>query len=162
MWKTGHSLIKAKMKEEGMPLGGEMSGHIFFKDGFYGFDDGIYVSLRLTQYLSSQRKSLAELVDSLPQYVSTPEIRIGCPDDDKFHVVEKMKEDFKKAYRVVDVDGARVEFGDGWGLIRVSNTQPILVLRFEAKTQSRLDEIQRLFKEKLMDFPSVHVDELGS
>lgn len=160
MWKTGHSLIKAKMKEEGMPLGGEMSGHIFFKDGFFGFDDGIYVSLRLTQFLSTQEKSLGELVDQLPQYVSTPEIRIGCPDEDKFRVVEAVKKDFQENYHVIDVDGARVEFVDGWGLIRVSNTQPILVLRFEAKTETRLNEIRDLFKQKLMAFPTVRVNEL--
>ncbi len=162
MWKTGHSVLKAKMKETGAPFAGEMSGHIFFKDGYFGFDDGIYVSFRLTQYLSAQQKTLSELVDELPHYHSTPEIRITCPDDDKFKVVENLKEDFKKDYHVIEVDGARVEFGDGWGLVRVSNTQPILVLRFEAKSEARLNEIKALFKTKLSAFPTVHVDEMDN
>lgn len=160
MWMTGHSILKAKMKETGAPFAGEMSGHIFFKDGYFGFDDGIYVSFRLVQYLSTQEKTLAELVDELPQYHSTPEIRITCPDEDKFDVVEKLTADFKKEYDVIDVDGARVEFGDGWGLVRVSNTQPILVLRFEAKTKARLEEIRELFREKLSAYPTVAVDEM--
>ena len=160
MWKTGHSLIKKKMKEDGAPLAGEMSGHIFFKDGYFGFDDGIYVSFRLVQYLSSQEKKLSELVDELPQFVSTPEIRITCPDEHKFDVVKKMTEDFKKEFDVIDIDGARVQFGDGWGLVRASNTQPILVLRFEAKTQKRLKEIQTIFKERLSIFPVVKVEEM--
>jgi phosphomannomutase / phosphoglucomutase len=160
MWKTGHSLIKQKMKELGSPLSGEMSGHIFFKDGFFGFDDGIYVSFRLVELLSRETKTLAEMVDELPQFVSTPEIRITCPDEDKFSVVDKLTEDFKKEFKVVDVDGARVQFGDGWGLVRVSNTQPILVLRFEAKTEKRLKEIKQLFIDRLSRFPTVAVDEL--
>ena len=160
MWKTGHSLLKAKMKETGAPLAGEMSGHIFFKDGFFGFDDGIYVSLRLVQFLSTQDKTLAELIDELPQYHATPELRITCPDEDKFRVVQQLTEAFKKEFKVIDVDGARVEFGDGWGLVRVSNTQPLLVLRFEAKTESRLNEIRDLFKERLSKYPTVKVDEI--
>jgi phosphomannomutase/phosphoglucomutase len=160
MWKTGHSLIKKKMKEEGAPLAGEMSGHIFYKDGYYGYDDGIYTSFRLVQLLSQQDKKLSELVDALPRFFSTPEIRITCPDEDKFHVVKKITEDFKKEYNVIDVDGARVLFGDGWGLVRVSNTQPILVLRFEAKSEKRLEEIRDLFRKKLSAFPTVQVDEL--
>lgn len=160
MWKTGHSLIKKKLKETGAPLAGEMSGHIFFEDGYFGFDDGIYVSFRLMQYLSTQEKSLGELVDELPKFVSTPEIRIGCPDEDKFDVVRRITEDFKKSYEVIDIDGARVLFGDGWGLVRASNTQPILVLRFEAKTEQRLEEIRRVFREKLSVFKMVEVDAL--
>lgn len=160
MYKTGHSLIKAQMKETGSPFAGEMSGHIFFKDGYFGFDDGIYVSFRLVQYLSTQDKSLAELVDELAQYPSTPEIRIGCPDEDKFEVVEKLTAEFKKEYEVNDIDGARVEFGDGWGLVRVSNTTPLLVLRFEAKTKERLEEIRELFKEKLSAYPTVAVEDI--
>lgn len=160
MWKTGHSLLKAKMKESGAPLAGEMSGHIFFKDGFFGYDDGIYVSFRLVQYLSEQDKTLDQLIDELPQYHATPEMRITCPDEDKFDVVKKLTEDFKKDFKVNDIDGARVEFGDGWGLVRVSNTQPILVLRFEAKTEARLEEIKSLFKKKLSEFPTVSVNEM--
>lgn len=160
MWKTGHSLIKKKMKEEGAPLAGEMSGHIFFKDGYFGFDDGIYASFRLVQYLSTQRKKLSELVGELPQFISTPEIRIACPDEDKFEVVKRLTEAFKQEYEIIDVDGARVLFGDGWGLVRASNTQPILVLRFEAKTEERLAQIRNVFREKLSLFPMVKVEEL--
>ena len=160
MWKTGHSLIKKKMKEEGTLLAGEMSGHIFFKDSYFGFDDGIYVSLRLAAFLSRQKKTVSALVDELPRFVSTPEIRISCPDEKKFDVIKKLVSDFKAEYRVIDVDGARVEFGDGWGLVRASNTQPALVMRFEAKTDSRLEEIKQLFREKLSKFPSVSVHEM--
>ncbi len=160
MWKTGHSLIKKKMREENAPLAGEMSGHIFYSDGYFGYDDGIYTSFRLVQFLSEQDRSLGELVDELPHYVSTPELRITCTDEDKFEVVRKLTEEFKKEYEVIDVDGARVLFGDGWGLVRASNTQPILVLRFEAKTEERLDEIREMFKERLSKFPSVKVEEL--
>lgn len=161
MWMTGHSLIKKKMKEENAPIAGEMSGHIFFKDGYFGFDDGIYVSLRLVQLLSSQDKTLGQLVDALPQFVTTPEIRITCPDEDKFEVIRKLVGDFKKNYKVIDVDGARVEFGDGWGLVRASNTQPKLVLRFEAKTADRLNTIKDLFKQRLSKFPMIDLSELG-
>lgn len=159
MWKTGHSLLKAKMKEVGAPLAGEMSGHIFFKDGYFGYDDGIYVSFRFVQFLSSQQKPLDQLVDALPQFVSTPEIRVECPDEDKFRIVEALVSMFRKEYPVIDVDGARVLFGDGWGLVRASNTQPILVLRFEAKTPSRLEEIRSIFMEKLSQFPQVRLGE---
>lgn len=160
MWMTGHSLIKKKLKDSGAPLAGEMSGHIFFKDGFFGFDDGIFVSFRLVQYLSSREKTLSELVDALPVYVSTPEIRIDCPDEDKFGIVEQLTRSFRKEYEVIDIDGARVLFGDGWGLVRVSNTQPILVMRFEAKTEARLEEIRTLFRERLSAFPSVRVEQM--
>jgi phosphomannomutase/phosphoglucomutase len=160
MWMTGHSLIKKKMKEEGVLLAGEMSGHIFFKDGFFGYDDGIYVSLRLASFLSRQKKTVSALVEELPRFVSTPEIRITCPDERKFEVIEKLTNDFKASYHVIDVDGARVEFGDGWGLVRASNTQPALVMRFEAKTGSRLEEIKNIFREKLSKYPSVGVHEM--
>ena len=160
MWKTGHSLIKKHMHQTGAPLAGEMSGHIFFKDGFFGFDDGIYVSFRLVQLLSRQNKKLSELVDQLPAFISTPEIRIACPDDKKFGVVDELIKEFKTEYDVIDIDGARVLFGDGWGLVRVSNTQPILVLRFEAKTEERLKEIKNIFKDKLSKYPFVAVNEI--
>lgn len=162
MWKTGHSIIKEKMRNEKAPLAGEMSGHIFFKDGYFGYDDGIFSSFRLLQYLSKQEQTLGEIIDQLPQFYSTPEIRIDCPDEKKFKIVEELKEDFKKDYEVIDVDGARVLFGDGWGLVRVSNTQPLLVLRFEAKTEDRLKEMIALFKKKLSKYPSVAVDEIDN
>ncbi len=162
MWKTGHSIIKEKMRNEDSPLAGEMSGHIFYKDGYFGYDDGIYTSFRLLQYLSEQNQTLGEIIAQLPQFYSTPEIRIACPDDKKFMVVEKLKEDFKKKYDVIEIDGARVLFGDGWGLVRVSNTQPILVLRFEAKTEKRLQEMVTLFKKKLTEFPYVSTKEMNA
>ena len=145
---------------ENRPLPHQEKNHIFFKDGYFGFDDGIYVSFRLVQLLSRQQKKLGELIDELPRFVSTPEIRIACPDDDKFNVVQALTDTFKETHEVIDVDGARVLFGDGWGLVRASNTQPILVLRFEAKTEEKLTEIKNLFRDKLSRFPMVRVEEL--
>ncbi len=150
MYKTGHSLIKAKMKEEGAPLAGEMSGHVFFADRYYGYDDAMYAALRLCEILS-RGESLSKLASRVPKYYSTPEIRIDTTDAAKFEIVETLKMDFKKSYRVIDIDGVRVDFDDGWGLIRPSNTQPVLVLRFEAKTEARLEEIRELFFAKLAE-----------
>lgn len=150
MYKTGHSLIKAKMKKENAPLAGEMSGHVFFADRYYGYDDAIYAALRLCEILS-RGEPLSRLASRVPRYYSTPEIRIDTTDDVKFQIVEALKSDFKKSYRVIDIDGVRVDFDDGWGLIRPSNTQPVLVLRFEAKTEERLEEIKNLFYAKLAD-----------
>ncbi len=155
MFKTGHSLIKAKMKETKSPLAGEMSGHIFYADDFFGFDDAIYVSGRLLQILSNTGQTLSEIADEIPAFESTPEIRVEATDEDKFEIVDKLAADFKNEYDVIDIDGARVLFGDGWGLVRASNTQPVLVLRFEAKTKERLTEIIDVFKGKLSDFPAV-------
>ena len=133
MWKAGHSLIKAKMKEMGAALAGEMSGHVFFKDRYFGFDDGIYSSCRLLEILSSTGKRIPELLDGVPHTHTTPEIRIDCPDEIKFEVIERAKREFKeKNLNVIDIDGARITFPDGWGLVRASNTQPALVLRYEA------------------------------
>lgn len=155
MYKTGHSLLKTKMKELNAPLAGEMSGHIFFADGYFGYDDGIFSAGRLLQILSAGNKTLAELHDSVPAFSSTPEIRVECSDDEKFRIVENLVRHFKKTHEVIDVDGARVLFGDGWGLVRASNTQPVLVLRFEAKTEQRLREIVGLFKSVLSAYPAV-------
>ena len=143
MWRTGHSVMKAKMKQEGAPLAGELSGHIFYKDDFFGFDDAIYVSLRLLRVVADSGKSLGALLDSVPQYVATPEIRLDTTDEDKFNIVERIKLHFSKDHEVITIDGARVKFGDGWGLVRASNTQPVLVVRFEARTKARLDDIRR-------------------
>jgi phosphomannomutase/phosphoglucomutase len=151
MYKTGHSLIKAKMKEEKAPLAGEMSGHIFFADRYYGYDDAIYAALRLLEILSRGEK-LSTLASRVPKYFSTPEIRIDTTDEAKFEIVNKLKSYFKKSYRVIDIDGVRVDFDDGWGLIRSSNTQPVLVLRFEAQTKARLEQIQKLFFDKLEEY----------
>jgi phosphomannomutase/phosphoglucomutase len=144
MWKTGHSLIKAKMKIEGAELAGEMSGHMFFKDRYFGFDDAIYASCRLLEILSASDRKLSTLLSDVPETFTTPEIRVDCPDDAKFGVVEKVTDYFRKRYDVIDIDGVRVLFPDGWGLVRASNTQPVLVLRFEAETEERLEEIRRI------------------
>jgi len=154
MWKTGHSLIKRKLKEEKAALAGEMSGHMFFADEYYGYDDAIFASARLVSLVSNGEKSLSRLVDELPRYVSTPEMRLECPEEIKFELVEKVKEYFKKDHQVIEIDGARILFGDGWGLVRASNTQPALVARFEARTQKRLDEIKSEVLTKLTSLKS--------
>jgi phosphomannomutase / phosphoglucomutase len=149
MWKAGHSLIKEKMREENALLAGEMSGHICFADRYFGFDDAIYASCRLLEILSKTGRKLSELFSDIPKTVSTPEIRIECPDEIKFDVAEDVKNGFKKDYPVIDIDGARVDFGDGWGLVRASNTQPVVVLRFEAPTETRLQEIRHIIETKV-------------
>jgi len=149
MWKTGHSLIKNKMKVEKAALAGEMSGHIFFADKYFGYDDALYAGLRLLEIISKTGKKVSELLEGIPPAISTPEIRVECPEEIKFRVVEKVKEELKKDYEVIDIDGVRIEFPDGWGLIRASNTQPALVLRFEAETKERLEEIRSLIEGKL-------------
>jgi phosphomannomutase / phosphoglucomutase len=146
MWKAGHSLIKAKMKEEGALLAGEMSGHIFFGHRWYGFDDGIYSSARLLELLSRTDAPLSALLADVPRTESTPELRMDCPEDTKFEVVRRAQEWFRARHEAVTVDGVRVVFPDGWGLVRASNTQPLLVLRFEANTKERLAEIERLVR----------------
>ena len=142
MWKTGHSLIKQKMKELDAPVAGEMSGHMFFAEGFYGHDDALYGAARLLRIVADSGRAVDELLADIPRYVSTPEIRVDCADDRKFAVVEAAQRHFRAIHDVIDVDGVRINYGDGWGLIRASNTQPILVLRFEALTQHRLAEIR--------------------
>jgi phosphomannomutase/phosphoglucomutase len=142
MWKTGHSLIKEKMKELHAPIAGEMSGHMFFTEGFYGHDDAIYAAARLLRILGDSGKRVDELLADVPRFVSTPELRVDCPDDRKFEVVAAAQQYFATRHDVIAVDGARILFGDGWGLIRASNTQPILVMRFEAMSESRLAEIR--------------------
>ena len=149
MYRTGHSLIKAKMKQEHAELAGEMSGHIFFGDRYYGFDDALYAACRLLEIVANSNKPLSAQLDGLPRLVSTPEIRFDTPDEVKFEVVAQMANHFKKKYRIVDVDGARILFPHGWGLIRASNTQPVLVMRFEAETPDQLHEYQREVNEAL-------------
>ncbi|HET7583788.1 MAG TPA: phosphomannomutase/phosphoglucomutase [Gemmatimonadaceae bacterium] len=146
MWKTGHSLIKEKMRELHAPLAGEMSGHMFFQEGFYGHDDALYGAARLLRIVAASGRSVSELLADVPKYVSTPEIRVDCPDDRKFAIVDEAVREFRRGHDVIDVDGARVLFGDGWGLLRASNTQPVLVMRFEARTPERLREIQGEFE----------------
>ena len=152
MWKAGHSLIKAKMKEEGAALAGEMSGHIFFADRYFGYDDAIYAGARLLELISNCEQGISEMLADVPKTYKTPEIRMDCSEKRKFEIVSKVQEFFEKSYRTVTVDGVRVIFDDGWGLVRASNTQPALVLRFEADSQKRLNEIQALVENKLEDF----------
>lgn len=158
MWKTGHSLLKAKMKELGTPLAGEMSGHIFYADDFFGYDDAIYVSARMMQILAASEDTMSAMADSVPAFVSTPEIRVECSDKEKFSIVSELVEFFRAQYNVIDVDGVRVLFGDGWGLVRASNTQPVLVMRFEAKTEKRLNEIIETMVSKIETYPSVKIN----
>jgi phosphomannomutase/phosphoglucomutase len=142
MWKTGHSLIKDKMKEQHAPLAGEMSGHMFFTEGFYGHDDALYAAARLLRILADAKQTVDQLLADVPRFVSTPEMRVDCPDDRKEQVTRDALEHFRAKYPVSDVDGVRILFDGGWGLIRSSNTQPILVLRFEASSEARLAELR--------------------
>jgi phosphomannomutase/phosphoglucomutase len=158
MWKTGHSLLKSRLQETGAPLAGEMSGHIFFKEGYYGFDDALFAAGRLLRYVAASGRTLGELVDSIPRYVSTPETRLPCPEERKFEIVERLRREFAGRHRVIDLDGVRVEFGDGWGLVRASNTQPVIVARFEARTRERMEEIRTRFLSRLRE---LGVEEAG-
>jgi phosphomannomutase/phosphoglucomutase len=152
MWKVGHSLIKARMKETGAQLAGEMSGHMFFAHRWFGFDDAIYAGARLLELLSHSKRSLAELAAELPEMINTPELRIDCPDDQKFALVaavtKRLRED-AAVTSVVDVDGVRAKLDGGWGLVRASNTQPALVMRVEAASHERLAEIKSLIEAHL-------------
>lgn len=152
MWKTGHSLIKAKLAETQALLAGEMSGHIFFKDQWYGFDDAIYAGARLLQILAQQSADSHGLFSTIPNSVNTPELKIALADEDKFLVMNKLiaNAHFSAAHEILTIDGLRVNFADGWGLVRPSNTTPCLVLRFEAKNQGFLTEIQNLFRQFLL------------
>ncbi|MFY9726924.1 MAG: phosphomannomutase/phosphoglucomutase, partial [Bryobacteraceae bacterium] len=143
MWKTGHSLIKAKMKESHAVLAGEMSGHMFFADRYYGYDDALYAACRLMEIVANSGRPLSSHLADLPRTVTTPEIRFDCPDEIKFEVVRLAAAELRGRHQTVDVDGARVLFADGWGLVRASNTQPVLVMRFEAKTPELLAQYRR-------------------
>ncbi len=151
MWKAGHSLIKAKMKETNAALAGEMSGHIFFADRFYGFDDATYAGARVLEILSKTDKKLSELLADLPETFSTPELRVDCPDETKFDVVAKIADEFAETNEVITIDGARIIFEHGWGLVRASNTQAILVLRFEADSDEHLKSIRSLIEAKVKE-----------
>ena len=154
MWRTGHSLIKSKMKEEKAELAGEMSGHIFFKHRYYGFDDGVYAGGRLLELLSESEGPLSTMLADVPKTLATPEIRFDCPDAIKFTLVKQAIAHFQAGakaghYKVIDIDGARVEWADRWGLVRCSNTQPILVMRFEAQSKEALAEVEALFRKEI-------------
>ena len=154
MWKTGHSLIKKKMRETNALLAGEMSGHLFFADRYFGYDDAIYASCRLLEILATYRKGALELIGDVPKTESTPEIRISCPEERKSRIVEKVRDHFSEDHEVIGIDGARILFEDGWGLVRASNTGPILVLRFEAKDRKRLEAIRKEVEASVNQFLS--------
>ena len=160
MWKAGHSLIKAKMKEEKAALAGEMSGHMFFADRYFGYDDAVYASCRLIEILAKTGRPLSTLLADLPPTVSTPEIRVDCPDEVKFQVVEEAKKQLAREYTIIDIDGVRVLFPEGWGLIRASNTQPALVLRFEATSEAALKRIREVVESQVAKYitggPAAH------
>ena len=158
--RTGHSLIKAKMKEIKAPFCGEMSGHMFFADDYFGFDDAIYASVRLLRILSKTNKSLSELLKDIPRYYSTPEIRIDCPDSKKDKVVGEVSKYFNSKYPCINIDGVRVLFSNGWGLLRKSNTSAELILRFEAKTEKRLEEIKDIFIKRLRKYSQIDIKPL--
>jgi phosphomannomutase/phosphoglucomutase len=151
MWKAGHSLIKAKMKETNAALAGEMSGHIFFADRFYGFDDATYAGARVLEILSKTDKPLSALLSDIPPTFSTPELRVDCADERKFEVVAAIAKHFASTNEVITIDGARILFDYGWGLVRASNTQAILVLRFEADSEPHLNEIRAIVEIKVKE-----------
>ncbi|HEX5132217.1 MAG TPA: phosphomannomutase/phosphoglucomutase [Candidatus Krumholzibacteria bacterium] len=156
MWKTGHSHIKAKLHDEQAALAGEMSGHVFFVENYYGFDDGVYSGLRFVEYVSGRNEPLSRIMAGTPAYLSTPAINVKCADEVKYGVVERLTAELKRDFdRVVDINGARVVFPDGWGLVRASSNLPELVLRFEARTPERLQEIKQTFRGYLDRYPEV-------
>ena len=158
MWKTGHSLIKNKMAENNCKIGGEMSGHIFFADDYFGYDDAIYVAGRLIQMLSNTEKTLSELKSVIPKYISTPEIRLEAESDEKKFEIAKMAEDyFSKNYDCITVDGVRVKFKEGWALVRASNTQPVIVCRFEGNTLDNMNKILSIILDKLKEFGNLKI-----
>jgi phosphomannomutase/phosphoglucomutase len=158
LWKTGHSYIKAKSKEVDAPVSGERSGHIFYRSGYFGYDDGLFAAIKFLEYVSSQSKTVAELHDEVSTYSTSPTYEASCPDEIKYHIVDKLVPALKARYgadRVIDINGARVEFDDGWGLVRASSNLPKLVLVFEGKTKERMESITREFQEILRDYPEV-------
>tara|TARA_Y100001970_G_scaffold31700_1_gene39455 strand:+ start:322 stop:1689 length:1368 start_codon:yes stop_codon:yes gene_type:complete len=160
MWKTGHSLIKDKMKIENAKFAGEMSGHIFFADDYYGYDDALYVGLRLLQILSNTNNTLSQLTSEIPKYYSTPEMRIDCKNDnEKFNITKKTVQYFTENYDCITIDGVRIKFKNGWGLVRSSNTQPVIVCRFEATSQNDLAQMKNIVLTKLSEFGEINYNE---
>ena len=155
MSAAGHSLIKKKMQETNALLAGEMSGHICFADSYYGFDDAIYAACRILQIVASSKVKVSEMLLDVPKTAATPEIRVDCPDDRKFEIVRELTESFSNKYDVIDIDGARVNFDKGWALIRASNTQPVIVFRFEANNTERLDEIISLVRKAISKYEPI-------
>ncbi len=160
MWKSGHSLMKAKIAEEGALLGGEVSGHLFIGEDYYGFDDAGLVSLKIIEILSKTQQTVTELFDDIPKLVATPEIIISAPDNIKFDVINGIQKKLEQNYSVNDVDGARAAFPDGWGLVRASNTQPAITLRFEAHTKAQVVDYMKIFNGLLAAYPQVDRTEL--
>jgi phosphomannomutase/phosphoglucomutase len=160
MWKSGHSLMKAKMNEVGALLGGEVSGHLFIGEDYYGFDDAGLVSLKALEILSKTEKTVTQLFDEIPKLLATPEIIMITPDDAKFTIIEALQKHFAASYPVNDIDGARVQFENGWGLVRASNTQPAITMRFEGRTKAQLVEYMSLFDTALNNYPQVNRDPL--
>ncbi len=158
MWKTGYTNIFAKRAETGAPLAGEFSGHIFFDDPMISFDDGIYDGARVLEYLSNNPPGVRELMADVPKYFHTPEGRMDCEDSRKFQIIAELKEYFRAKYDIIDIDGVRIVWPDAWALVRASNTEPSLTTRFEAKTEARLQEVMSLVRDKLKEYPEVHVN----
>ena len=158
MWKVGHSLLKQKMAEEGAPLAGEVSGHIFFADRYFGYDDAIYAGCRLLEIMDRTGKSPSELLAGVPKYYNTPEIRCECKDDEeKFRIAQKAVDYYSKNAKVIAIDGVRILLDGGWGLVRASNTQPSLVTRFEGVTAERCEEIKQQVLSKLKEFGEIRI-----
>jgi phosphomannomutase/phosphoglucomutase len=156
MWKTGHSHLKRKMREDSILLGGEVSGHMFFADGYYGVDDGILAACKIVEIAARHRGTVGSLFDSVPHLHATPELKAPCPDGEKFRVIEELSRELKQRYETIDIDGARVLFpGGGWGLVRASNTNPYLTLRFEAKTEREIDDMKRVIYDALRRYPFI-------
>jgi phosphomannomutase/phosphoglucomutase len=156
MWKTGHSHLKRKMREDQILLGGEVSGHMFFADGYYGVDDGLLAACKIVEIAARHRGTVGSLFDSVPHLHATPELKALCPDGEKFRVIEELARDLKQRYETIDIDGARVLFpGGGWGLVRASNTNPYLTLRFEARTEREIEEMKRVIYDALRRYPFI-------
>jgi phosphomannomutase/phosphoglucomutase len=156
MWKTGHSHLKRKMREDNILLGGEVSGHMFFAEGYYGVDDGILAACKIAEIAARHRGTVSSLFDSVPHLHATPELKALCPDAEKFRVIDELSRELKQRYETIDIDGARVLFpGGGWGLVRASNTNPYLTLRFEARTEPEIDAMKRVIYDALRRYPFV-------
>jgi phosphomannomutase/phosphoglucomutase len=160
MWKSGHSLMKMKMTEIGAPIGGEVSGHLFLGENYYGFDDAPLVALKVLELFSKNDKSLSQALSEMPTLLATPEIIMTAPDDVKFKIIDSVRDKLQDRYEVVTVDGARAIFEDGWGLVRASNTQPAITMRFEAHTRAQLVEYMKRFEALLDDYPQVELNKL--
>ncbi len=156
MWKTGHSHLKRKMRDDKILLGGEVSGHMFFAENYYGVDDGILAACKIIEIAARASEPMSRLFESVPHLRATPELKAPCPDGEKFHVISELSRDLKQRYETIDIDGARVLFpSGGWGLVRASNTNPYLTLRFEAKTDAEIERMKRVIYDELRRFPFV-------